>query len=180
MKRIDALKKAEEIAKKLKILAPLFDDLKIFEIILFGSTTRKCDDEFVDDVDLLIIDNGVLSSTFLIKIDDDEDYYYYLRDNINFFAQMLFEDDLLKLTDEQDGFAYDLFNENYVDLHVLPLKFFRNKNYREEVKKRHHDPMFFQNLFSTAMRWRIRKQFVPTDVSYFERKYKVRLQDLKK
>jgi len=194
MKRIEALKKAEKISKIVKKYAHLlkeynYDDgyphdgkkMKVFEVILFGSVTRKCDDEKVGDIDLLVIDNGVYSAECApSKNDDSVDPYHCLNDNFSNFAERIIENH----ADAVAGYSYeDFLNLIYwtdVDMHVLPLKFFRDKKFREEVKARHHDPNFFKNVFTTAMRWRMGKQFVPVDVSYFERKYRVRLQDLKK
>ena len=196
MKRIEALKKAEEISKIVKNNAHLlrecnYDDdgwhfnsgkkMKIFEVILFGSTTRKCDNEIVDDIDLLIIDNGVYSAECALSENDDSvDFYHCLSDNFSNFAERITENHADAVADYSYEDFLNLIYWTDVDMHVLPLKFFRNKKFREEVKARHHDLDFFKNVFATAMRWRMEKQFVPVDVSYFERKYKVRLQDLKK
>ncbi len=189
MKRIEGLRKAEEIANIIKNYAPFLNEkglnwysgkdkqMKIFEIILFGSITRKCDDEFVDDIDILVIDNEVYSSECIYV--GEEDNYSFLRDNFPEFIINHLGKGRLMLQYGREVLN-DLVHETDVDMHVLPLKFFKNRKFREEIKAGHHDPNFFKNVFATAMRWRRGKQFVPVDVSYFERKYKVRLQDLKK
>ena len=187
MKRIEALEKASQIAGIVKKNAHFLHEwsfdgcgsdkkMKVFEIVLFGSATRKCDDETVGDIDILVIDNGIYSSECSHASEEDE--YHLLGDNFSDFVSNVGAGRLMVQYGRE--ILSDLAYETKVDMHVLPLRFFRNKKFRKEVKSRHHDPDFFKNVFSTAMRWRMGKQFVPVDVSYFERKYKVRLHDLKK
>ena len=132
---------------------------------------------------MIIIDNGKISPCFEMDC-QEEDWYLGLRGNLqqllneNIYDYFLYDNEVFSKTDR---LLYKLIaNDLRVDLHILPLKFFKNKDYRQEVMKKHKDPNFFKNCFSPILRLRNGKQFVPVDVSYFEYKYRCDLRDMKK
>jgi len=199
MKRIEALRLAERIGSVIasfprqheiitaynKIVDRSCDNpenngLRWHEILIFGSTVRKCDDEKVGDLDMMIIDNGVVSSQYehiIQNEEDEEDWYFGLKSNLN----RLLESEEKSYNKGLQSLLADLEEKRpSIDLHILPLKLFKDKEFRMEVLSKHKDPNFFKNCFSSIMRLRNGKQFVPVDVSYFEYKYKCRLQDIKR
>jgi len=162
--------------------------IKFFEFLIFGSTVGKCDDESVGDLDMMIIDNNAISPDYHVDCDCDDwytglsghlpgllrEYSDNLLYNINNAAAMDIAEKIDKLVEKM------IDQKMKVDLHFLPLKFFKSKKYRMEVLSKHKDPNFFKNCFDNILRLRCGKQFVPVSVSYFEYKYRRNLQDLKK
>jgi len=141
---------------------------RVFEIIIFGSVAKE-DREEVGDIDFMVLDNGCMSEFFTSKHKED-DWYQYLWENM-----CLLLSGWLNYTEEQMD---EVLAGIETDLHVLPLKMLKSKDLRAEFSCRHADARFFQNAFSTMLRYE-RGKLIPTDIAYFEEKYKVDLSDLK-
>lgn len=189
MKRSEALELARRIIETVghKILIEGDDyqekEVKIHDFYIFGSTVRKCDDETVGDLDMIIFDDGELSRYFMIDC-QEEDWYKGLKGNLQFILNEIAEWNFQNHNDYGCK-AGELLNYVYkknisVDLHILPEKFFRDRQFRKEVAEKHKDPNFFKNMFSLMLHWRNGKQFVPVTHGYFVDKYRLGLSDLKK
>ena len=201
MKRIEGLNLAMEIANILNTAIAEINQLEqgewcgwwypwnmneprkihFFEFLIFGSVVKKCDHEKVGDLDMIIIDNGVISPEYQFDCRWD-DWYGMLNKNL---LTLLSEcSDYLhchEVNKKVVGLIDKIIEDDFeVDLHILPRKLFLNKKYRMEALSRHKDPNFFKNCFDSMLRLRMGKQFVPVNVSYFEYKYKRDLRDLKK
>lgn len=191
MKRSEAIQLAREIAETINFSASMLQTApgqkkaKFFDFLIFGSTARKGDEEIVGDLDMLLFDNGKLSKDFMIDC-QEPDWYSSLRGNL----QCLLCDFANELYGERPSsdFSYrksaDLLEKLQgkdlkVDLHILPVKFLRNRNFRRGVAKKHKDPIFFKNCFSSLLRLRNNTEFVPIKAQYFEKKYSCCLRDLK-
>ncbi len=188
MKRIDAVNLAEKITRIMKLSAKeyfftsLMGKTKFFEFLVFGSTARKCDSEQVGDLDMIIVADGCLPDSYGIN-HVEEDWYGELHQNITdvlgwIHCSDISDYELSTLVDEVLDELY--YTDSRVDLHILPIDLFKNKDYRKKASMKHKDPNFFKNCFSSMMRFRNGEQFVPVGVSYFEYKYKCDLRDIKK
>lgn len=189
MKKIDAINKAIDIAKlittgviklnntpkkDLPLLAnlPLIkigSDLnngkepnlehltpKVFEILIFGSTANKKNDE-VGDLDLIVFDNGFFSDFFTSK--KENDMYANLSENLELMLNGWLGYDM-------NTISY-LFENDDIDLHVLPLQMLKSNELRKQLASNHHDPLFFENAFSSIMRYNyLSKTFVSTDIDF--------------
>ena len=191
MKRCEAVSLAKEIAETLNFSASMTKNVhgekkpKFFDFLIFGSTTRKSDEESVGDLDMILFDNGQLSKDFMIDC-QEPDWYSSLRGNL----QCLLCDFANELYGERPSsdFSYrkaadllaKLQGRNLkVDLHILPVKFLQDRRFRGSVAKKHKDPIFFKNCFSQLLRLKNNAEFVPVKVQYFEKKYRCNLKDLK-
>jgi predicted nucleotidyltransferase len=188
MKRIESIQLANEVAQTLKFsISERFcgcfqknKPVKIYDYLVFGSTARKCDSETVGDLDMLIIDNGQISQYFEYGSEID-DCYSILSNNLKNVILEMIGYNSPEINYRASDFFRKLYDEDLsVDLHILPLRFFKDKQYRAEVSAKHGDPNFFKNCFSSILRFRNGEQFVPVGVSYFEHKYKCDLRDIKK
>ena len=141
----------------------------IFEILVFGSVATK-GQRTVNDIDMMIIDSGFFSQ-FFISGCETEDWYEELMDNLEVLLN-----GWLDLSYEEIGGLLD----TPVDLHILPAKMFKSAELRAEIVKRHKDPNFLRNAFSSMLRYNnSEKKFVPVDVAYFEERFSTNLSDLK-
>lgn len=142
----------------------------IHEFLIFGSVAQRDDEEFVGDLDMILIDNGHYSHKFpSMSIGDGWDWYNELKDNVRKL--------LLEIFADEGDVARELAMAN-IDLHILPLKFFKNLKYRKEIADQHKDPDFFHNCFSSMLRLE-GFEFVPVSLGYFERKYRCNLSDIR-
>lgn len=140
---------------------------RVFEIIIFGSVANSTNEE-VGDIDFIVLDNGCMSEFFTPKHKED-DWYQDLWENMRLMLS-----GWLNYTEEQ---IEEVLAGVETDLHVLPLKMLKSKNLRAEIAAKHSDPRFLQNAFSAMLRYEGGK-LIPTDVAYFEKKYKTDLSDL--
>jgi len=147
-------------------------DPNIEEIILFGSAAK--DGTEPRDLDLMVFDQGFYSNVFLADINNQK-YGEGNSVETNFLNLLTtwfgYHEDTPKI--------HDILKETDIDLLVLPLAVFTNKMKRQEIADRQYDPEFFQNAFSSMMRFDDETgQFVKIDLSYFELKYRVDLSEL--
>ena len=147
-------------------------DPKIYEIILFGSVAK--DSENPTDIDLMIFDNGHFSNFFPCMTNEHhmDDWYENLGENFQWLMDGWFNvhDDQLK----------QILGNVEVDCHILPMRFFKSKELREEVAEKHKDPNFFKNAFGEAMRFnRSEGKFEPLTFEYLEEQFRCRLEDLR-
>lgn len=179
IKRIEAIEMALNIAClvkqgvcKLREKAWVWDGENhlphILEFLIFGSAAQRQDEEEVGDLDMILIDNGYFSKDFTSG-STYGDWYALLQNNLTVLLSEHFSD---------NGDVAKELMESRVDLHILPLKFFKDKKYRHEVAMDHKDPFFFQNCFSSMLRLK-GFGFVPVNIGYFEKKYFCKLDDLK-
>ncbi|PCI28051.1 hypothetical protein COB55_04535 [Candidatus Wolfebacteria bacterium] len=119
---------------------------RIEEIILFGSVTKKVGN--IGDIDLIVFDKGFYSQVLLSRDSDPLEAYYEgpcLRENLTTLCDMWFD---LSLHEKQL-----LKKAPPVDLHVLPIAILTDKTLRRGIEQRHHDPRFFENAFSSILRF---------------------------
>lgn len=148
---------------------------EIKDVLIFGSLAEG--QEEVGDIDLIVIDLGFYSSHFTRHTNTatrilDARFYERLAENLR---QLLLS--WFRLEDE------DVFDVLYdpVDLHFLPESFFTERSVRDQIASFHHDPHFFQNAFSRLLRFNAKtNKFTPTDLSFFEERYGVNLDDLRR
>ncbi|TRZ77751.1 nucleotidyltransferase domain-containing protein [bacterium] len=147
-------------------------DPKIYEVILFGSVAEGKKDP--TDIDLMIFDNGHFSNFLPCMTNKHHmnDWYENLGENFQWFMSGWFgvhDDQLQQMLDGVE-----------VDLHVLPMNFFKSKKLREEITEKHKDSNFFKNAFEKAMRFdRSTDQFELLTLEYLEEKFRCQLLDLR-
>lgn len=202
MKRIEAVEKATKIAtliregvsnlkhttlKDLPLLAMLpfikleadakagkemnLDSLdpRVFEILIFGSVANESQEE-VGDIDIMVLDNGFFSNFFSCKHKDD--WYMELSENLHLLLT-----GWLGYSEEE---VADTLKGVDTDLHVLPLKMLKSEKLRVEIARKHSDPRFFQNAFSSMLvQDRVSHELNQSSMGYLEGKYKTNLSDLK-
>lgn len=144
------------------------------EIVLFGSTARGEDNP--GDIDLMIFDGGFYSNilgfepTETRSDHDDLPYSSYggkLQDNLDQLLWGWFE--------YSDEYCRQ-FDDVLVDLHVLPITLLTNMEKRRDVGMKHDDTAFFENAFSTILRFDGHQgKFVPTTLQELEDKHKKRI-----
>ena len=145
---------------------------KIYEIILFGSVAEG--KENPTDIDLMIFDNGHFSNFFpcMTSKYHMDDWREGLRKGFQWLMGGWFE-----VHEDQ---LHQILGDVEVDLHVLPLRFFKSKEFRKEVAKKHKDPNFFKNALGKAMRFdRFTRQFKPLTFGYLEKQFHCTLSDLR-
>ena len=145
---------------------------KIYEIILFGSVAAGTKNP--SDIDLMIVDNGHFSDFFPCNTDEHhtEDAYQDLGDNLSWLMNGWFE-----VGEEQ---IRELLVDTEVDLHVLPLRFLKDRDVRATIAAKHKDPNFFKNVFKTALRFNsATDEFEQFTLEYLEDRYRCKLSDLR-
>lgn len=156
--------------KKDKGVNPKVLDSTIFEILIFGSVANK-DNGSVGDIDMVLIDNGFYSTFFKCGC-ENEDWYHDLKDNLDELLNGWFELGTSKI---EEFWVPDIID---VDLHILPVKLFKSREFRQEVANKHKDPEFLNNCFGTMLRY-FGGKFVPVNLPYFEKRFGCELSDLK-
>ncbi|MAG12436.1 hypothetical protein CL630_01340 [bacterium] len=143
-------------------------DPSIVEIILFGSTAKSNDSDEVGDIDLMVFDRGFYSNVLSVEFTKG-----LTGDSSNAFLR----DNLTRLSEGWFGFSRndldirDLLEMPLVDLHVLPIAIFADSDRRRKIAEKHHDPRFFENAFSSMMRFDAREgKFAPAGLEYFEQR----------
>lgn len=143
------------------------------EIVLFGSTARGENNPC--DLDLMIFDGGFYSNVLGFeptetRWDHDVPYSSYggmLQDNLDQLLMGWFE--------HSDEYCRQ-FDDVLVDLHVLPIALLTNIEMRKDVGLKHDDPAFFENAFSTILRFdELQGKFVPTTPQELEDKHRKRI-----
>ncbi len=141
-------------------------DPSIEEIILFGSAAQVGDHDEVGDLDLMIFDKGFYSNILSVESGDGLSWdsgIGFLRDNLTQLFEGWFG------FSKDDPAIRELLETPLVDLHVLPITVFTDPSRRREIAAKHHDPKFFENAFSSMLRFdRTDGKFVPVDLAYFE------------
>jgi len=141
----------------------------IFEILVFGSVATA-GQRTVNDIDMMIIDSGFFSRFFMSGC-EAEDWYEELTNNLEILLNGWFNLSYKEIEDLLD---------EPVDLHILPAKMFQSAELRRKILRRHKDPNFLLNAFSSMIRYdRSEKKFVPVDVAYFEERFSTNLPDMK-
>lgn len=141
----------------------------IFDILIFGSVANS--NEEVNDIDMMIIDNGVMSN-FLECDCAKEDWYKELSDNLEVLLGGWFD---------YEGKEINNLIATPVDLHVFPVQMFKDGKIRTDIQAKHKDPEFLKNCFDHMLRYdKSQHAFVSTDIAYFEKRYGACLDDLKK
>jgi hypothetical protein len=142
-------------------------DPKIKEIILFGSTARGENDP--GDIDLMVFDNGFYSNVIGFEPGEQNDGENYsswggqLQENLTAILEGWFG---------YGGSNVRQFDDVLVDLQILPIAILTDPVKRGEVSKKHFDPRFFENAFSTILRFdESETKFVPTTLEELEQKY---------
>lgn len=142
---------------------------QVFEIIIFGSVAKE-DREEVGDIDFMVLDNGCMSEFFTSPKHKEDDWYQDLWENMRLLLS-----GWLNYSEEQ---LDEVLAGVETDLHILPLKMLKSNDLRAEIAAKHSDPRFLQNAFSAMLRYEGGK-LMPTDVAYFEERYKTDLSDLR-
>lgn len=175
--RVELLVKAEQIASL------IFDKLEeggfstpepeIYEIILFGSVAEG--KENPTDIDLMMFDDGWFSNNFPCLTDKHhmDGLYELLGENLYLLM------DQLEVYSDQYQQMLEMLSNVEVDLHILPINFFKSKDFRAEITRKHKDPRFFKNAFRKAMRFnRSKWGFEPLTFKYLEEQFHCSLPDL--
>lgn len=146
---------------------------KIHEIILYGSLATE--QEYPEDIDLMIIDNGHFSEYFHAHPYDDLDAYLELSENLELLMDLWFRISEEKLSEEiLEGTGIK------VDLHVLSINLITSLDYRKKISAEHNDPDFFRNAFHRSMRFNpALRKFEPLALEYLEKMYRCCLDDIK-
>ena len=170
-----AMRVAEKIVSRLEKRGELD---RVREILLFGSCLKP-DAETVSDIDMMIIDDGLLS--------EDARFHHHFRFCVaktqgskegflrfQFFNLCHF---LLDLRSWKE--VMDLTSGIPVDMHLYSEKLFTDPNHRGYWKGIHKDPYFYNHVFERVFRFNFETlEFELVDVRYFEEKYGVDLSDL--
>jgi len=132
----------------------------IFEILVYGSTV-VVQNGTIKSIDMIIIDNNHFSNFI---------QYDILSNNLNILLN--------------GWLGMGRVDKDYshipVNLHIFPAAIFRSKDVRIKILRKHKDPNFFKNCFSSILRYDKREEtFVPADVEYFEKKFNADLSDLR-
>ena len=140
----------------------------IEEIVLFGSAARPDNPgAWVDDIDLMMFDNGFYSNILSVepmgrRMEKDSGSLF-LQENLTMLLKGWFQ------FSESDQEVREILEIPLVDLHVLPIAIFTDKDRQRAITSKHHDPQFFENAFSAMRRFDpATEQFVPVDLDYFQ------------
>lgn len=176
MEKTVALEAAHRIAKAI-FDAVLADGVgEIYEILVYGSLARS-ESTQVNDIDLMILDDGIISDWFKppVMVHSRDDWYKDLRDNLRTLLVEICESPEKELRDILDIPC---------DLHAFPIGMLDHPGVRQKIANQHRDPKFLQNAFRHMLRYDFNaQQFVPCDLTYFENKYaqyNVKLDDLRR
>ncbi|MDD3284913.1 MAG: nucleotidyltransferase domain-containing protein [Patescibacteria group bacterium] len=143
---------------------------EIHDIFIFGSLAT--DEENPKDIDICVVDNGFFSWYFNEHKESREDAYHMLKENLNELFGLWFGSETEEIEKMANGFD--------VDLHLLPVDFFKDPKVRNRLLSKHDDPNFYRNSFYQVI------CLTPGDyyqkkvgVEYFQERYGKPLEDLK-
>ena len=158
---------------------------RMFELLVFGSVARGASE--VGDIDMVLLDNGTLSSLALGGLDlhgAEED----LPDPATFLPESGRSNILRFGTEWLLQIWFDIKDERFksirdvpVDLHFYPLGLITSPERRAGFTKRHRDSRFFKNVMSDVLVLEpssIFSEKLPNAIGYFERKYRTVMSDL--
>jgi hypothetical protein len=123
-------------------------DSNIQEILIFGSTARlRRGSRKVGDIDMMVLDNGCYSRYLAPKSRLPGDSGSpFLREKLSELFEMYLDFDI-------SDPAIKAILKVPVDLHVLALQDIIDPLRQSELAKSHRDPRFFENAFSSILRF---------------------------